>query len=161
MLFQIGGLICIIELLTDRLIIRSDALIVDGNIAFPPQKHVIDILNMKTLRKEDGGFAFYLRSNPSIQAGQFVFRNDRYEYEISYETNPPYRRQHYMQEALETFIPWFFDNTTANAIYGIIDENNESSEKLAMKIGFKHTGICYGGSPVYILNRPNKHNSLI
>lgn len=141
-----------IEIMTKRLVIRSDASIIKGEIVFP-QPPPIDIFKTD-IRNERNGFAIYLRDKPSIQVGQFGFRNDRYPYELAYETKPEYRRNHYMQEAMEAFLDWFFKNVEADCIYGIIATGNTPSFELAIKLGFEETGQSFGHSKLLICS-PN------
>lgn len=140
-----------LEIVTKRLVIKSDASVLEGEIVFPPTPP-LDILNID-IRNERNGFAIYLKENPSIQVGQFGFRNDRYPYELAYETIEEYRRNHYMQEAMEAFIDWFFKNVKVDCLYGIIASGNIPSFKLAMKLGFEETGKTYGQSKLFKLSK--------
>lgn len=144
-----------IKIQTARLIIYSDASILDGMLVFPQTKRKeIDLLEIKPHQPQTTGFAIYLKDDNTKPVGQFGFRHDRYENELEYGTNEPYRRKGYMREAMEAFIPWFFQNTSSTIIYGIIAEGNVASENLALEVGFKRTGKCIGGSPLYSITRP-------
>lgn len=144
-----------IEIETTRLLIKSDASVIDGMLMFPQtERKEIVLSEIEPYKPQTSGFAIYLKNDKTQLVGQFGFRNDRYENELSYGTNEPYLRKHYMWEAMEVFIPWFFQNTSAIIIYGIISEGNVASENLALKIGFKRTGKCTGGSPLYSITRP-------
>lgn len=142
------------ELESERLVICSDAYIDNGQIAFPPITRTVNIFDLSPHRTEEDAFAIYLKNDRTVKIGQFGFRDDRYAYELSYHTNESYRRNHYMQEAMECFIPWFFENVNVDAIYGIIACGNVASKQLAEKVGFIEAGTHNGGSPVYILKRP-------
>jgi len=145
----------VIVIETERLRIYSDASIINNTLVFPQaEREEINLLDLKQNRPEMNAFAIRLKNDNTQLVGQFGFKNERYENELSYHTNEPYRRKHYMQEAMEAFIPWFFQNTSATVIHVIIAEGNVASENLAKKVGFIRTGKCSGGSPLFLISRP-------
>ena len=148
-----------IRIETKRLIIKSDASLYNGEIVFPA-RGAIDIFNIDT-RNEKSGFAMFLKDDPSIQVGQFGFRHTHYPYELLYQTNEGFRRKHFMWEAMEAFLDWFFSNVKVDNIYGIIAEGNIPSFGLAYKLGFEDTGDFFSGSKVLSISKSKwaRHNS--
>lgn len=144
-----------IEIETARLRLYSDASVIDGVLVFSQKEQKdIDLTQIEPHKSQTSGFAICLKYDNTQQVGQFEFSNKRYENELSYGTNEPYRRKHYMQEAMEVFIPWFFQNASSTIIYGIIAEGNVASKNLAQKVGFRRIGLCTGGSPLYSITKP-------
>lgn len=127
-----------IQIETQRLIIRSNLCVDKGQLIPPAKQHEeISIFNLAPSKSEDAGFAVYLKSNESTQIAHFGFRSDRRDYELSYGTEELYRRQGYLYEALSNFLNWFFANINAESIYGLIGNDNIPSIKLAQKLGFQ------------------------
>lgn len=64
------------------------------------------------------------------------------KYEIDYGTEPGFRRNGYMSEALPVVISWLYTNTKINTLYARTCDN-PPSEHLLLKSGFQETEEAY------------------
>lgn len=125
------------ELETERLILKTDCSIVDGEFKCPSEQLPIDISNPKPQYGEREGFALYLKSTDEY-VGHINILFKRKPYELSIGTCEEFRRQGYMIEAHETLIPWLFENCgniTINALVGPITPL--ASRSILKRFGFK------------------------
>lgn len=121
---------------TKRLICKSEMAVING---LPKASRnileTIDLKNIEPLSGMEFGFMFYDKtSNEHIC--QIHFEEKRKEYEISYGTKELYRGKGYMQEALEFFVNWVFENTCIECLYALIN-NNAISQHILEKNGFE------------------------
>lgn len=136
------------EKATKRMIMRTNLKFQDGHIVFPPQKNKsVSILDLLPNNPEDGGFIFYSNNNEIIC--HISIRTDRRVCELSYGTEDGYRRNGYMQEAMETVLQIFEENHMVDEISGLIC-NNPISEHILVKYGFVQGESYLHGGKWYI-----------
>lgn len=123
----------IMELKTERLIMRTNIQFDRGHLVLPSKKSGIDLQNLQRNIAEDGGFIFYDDKNNLVC--HIGIRTDRKPCEITYGTQVQFRRNGYMQEALSFLLRLFFENGLAENVYALIC-NNPVSEHILTKNGF-------------------------
>lgn len=124
-----------ITLETKRMIVKTNARLINRKIIFPDQPSHINILDIKPSIGENTGFMFYDKSDHRQLICHIALRDDRKPNEITYGTQETYRNKGYMQEALNAFIKWIFKNTDICKLYALIS-NNPTSEKVLINQGF-------------------------
>lgn len=124
-----------VELLTDRLVLRTNCTIENGVFSFPEKPPLKSILDLAPSKAEDTGFAIYLKSGEYIGHIMVLFKRKPYELSIGIEE--PYRKHGYMTEAQERAIKWLFDNCHTSQIVALIGPITPiASRRLCQKHGF-------------------------
>lgn len=123
-----------IEIKTERLVLLSEIEIKKNFLVLYEDKD-IDIMSIKPATGRETGFVAYLGNNPSEMVCHVCFTTKRNRIEISYGTEEIHRKKGYMYEAIFAVLKWFFENTSYEMIWAVIN-NNPISLKLALKVGF-------------------------
>lgn len=125
-----------IKIQTKRLVGFSDIVVENGCIKsdFVPQNATMNLLSLKPTTGMEQGFVFYSIDDPRNMICHIGLTFQRNKFEISYGTEPPYRRKGYMTEALVAFAGWLFENTSNVEIWAL--PNGAESEHILQKCGF-------------------------
>lgn len=83
--------------------------------------------------------------------------NEMCEVEIGYEINADYRRQGYGLEAVEGMIGWAFQNENVFYVMAETTPDNDKSQGLLKKAGFKETGTQGEEGPRFEKERPKSN----
>lgn len=125
-----------ITIQTERLILKTNCTIVDGEIVLPEKKHFVSILDIEPTIAEDFGFAVYLKSGELV--GHIAFDSKRNRFELSVGIEEKYRKNGYMSEALRVVVPWVFENSNTEKIWALLGGiTDEASRKILERTGFK------------------------
>ena len=54
------------EIQTERLILKTNCTVVDGQLVFPEKPSITPLLDIKPAKAEDSGFAIYLKTDELI-----------------------------------------------------------------------------------------------
>ncbi len=73
--------------------------------------------------------------------GYHNWAHEHFKTELGYELNPLYWRQHYMEEAITTILPYAFSEMNVHRIEAFTDPDNLASERLLLKLNFKEEGL--------------------
>lgn len=126
---------------TERLTLKTNCTIVDGEIVLPEKKHFESILNIEPTIAEDFGFAIYLKSGELI--GHIAFDSKRSRFELSVGIEEKYRKNGYMSEAQRAIVPWVFENSNTEKIWALLGGiTDEASRKILERTGFKCVPEC-------------------
>ena len=121
---------------TERLILKTNCTVVDGEIVFPERKPVESILDLKPAIAEDSGFAIYLKSGEHVGHIAFDFKRDRFE--LSVGTEKQYQRNGYMTEAQKAAVTWIFKTCKTDSIWALLGGiTDDASSKILERTGFK------------------------
>ena len=125
-----------ITIQTERLILKTNCTIVNGEIVFPEKKPFTSILDRKPSIAEDSGFAIYLKSGELV--GHVGFDSKRGRFELSVGIEEKYQKNGYMSEAQKAIVPWIFENSNTDKIWAVLGGiTNEASRKILERTGFK------------------------
>ena len=125
-----------ITIQTERLILKTNCTIVDGEIVLPEKKHFESILDIEPTIAEDFGFAIYLKSGELV--GHIAFDSKRSRFELSVGIEEKYQKSGYMSEAQRVVVPWIFENSNTEKIWALLGGiTDEASRKILERTGFK------------------------
>ena len=139
-----------ITIQTERLFLKSNCKVVDGNIVLPEKNHGVSILNIKPAIAEDYGFAIYLKSGELVGHIAFDYKRNRFELSVGIEET--YQKKGYMSEAQKAVVPWIFENSNTDAIWALLGGiTDEASRKILERTGF--TCVPEGKEEWWVIKR--------
>ena len=121
---------------TERLILKTNCTVVDGEIVFPEKQPFLSLENIKPSIAEDSGFAIYLKSGERVGHIAFDFKRDRFE--LSVGIKEQYQKHGYMTEAQKAVVPWIFENTNTDKVWALLGGITDvASSKILERTGFE------------------------
>ncbi len=144
---------------TERMIVKSDMVVQDGTLKEKEsQNSPMDILRIIPTTGLESAFVFYDKADGCTKICHIGITHQRERFEVSYGTEPSFRRHGYMKEALASLVDWIFANTNEPAIFGL--PNGPESEHILQKSGFNCVGL-YEDNPSmkwYRIAKPSKES---
>ena len=138
--------------LSNRVVMKTNLLVVNGRITFPVKESAYKLLDIKPNNAEDGGFIFYDRQHTDQIICKIAYTEKRGKSELFYETDAAYRNQGYMTVAMECVLEWMRQHSVSGCLWLLIRENNEASRKIAQRYKFIPQGVFEDDLEWYCLN---------